>query len=209
MTSTEKPLLSSVKPDVKIALTKETAELYSPNYFQDPFFDLTTVTRNDTHASHGIITFHHVFTSQECAYLRNLVEKEKNLSFWNSLGREDENARLFRDADTVEVIHEELAGLIWSRIEHLVELDLIEIGDEEIDHPLYERELPGTWGPVGMNQNFLFAIYPQGGHFAPHTDGREIHRQSPPPLYPSFSHLLLSDLFQIIIVALSTQLCST
>jgi hypothetical protein len=188
MTSaTDKPALSSVKPDVKIALRKETAEFYHPFHFQDSVFSLEDVKRNDSQRSHGILTFHHVLTAQECSYLRNLVENEEKLSFWNSLGREDENARLFRDADTIEVIHEELAALIWSRIEHLIDFDPIEIGEDEVDHPLYERELPGTWRPVGMNQNFLFAIYPQGGHFAPHTDGREIHRKTA-------SHLSSPDL---------------
>lgn len=174
----QKPSLSSVKPDQKIALKNETAQIYHPSNFQDELFDINTVTRNDMYKSLGIITFENVLTSNECCYLRNITENEKNLSFWNSLGRENENARLFRDADTIEVIHDELAAMIWSRIQHLVELEPIEILDDEQDHPLYERELPGKWCPVGMNQNFLFAIYPQGGHFAPHTDGREIHRKN-------------------------------
>lgn len=180
----EKPSLSSVKPDQKVALRGEAARAYHPESFLDEEFELSSVSRDDTHRSLGILTFQHVLTAKECLYLQRITENEKNLSFWNSLGRENESARLFRDADTVEVVHEELAAMIWSRIQHLVDLEPIEIQEDEVDHPLYERELPGKWVPVGMNQNFLFAIYPQGGHFAPHTDGRETHRKTltPPPL---------------------------
>jgi hypothetical protein len=180
----KKPSLSSVKPGQKLALRNETAKAYHPIEFSDEDFELRNVSRDDSHRSLGIFTFQNVLTTKECSYLRDITENGENLSFWNALGRENENARLFRDADTVEVFHEELADMIWSRIQHLIDLEPIEIQEDEVDHPLYERELPGKWTPVGMNQNFLFAIYPQGGHFAPHTDGRETHRKialSPPP----------------------------
>jgi hypothetical protein len=194
----EKPLLSSVKPDQKIALKNETARAYHPSEFRDDQFELRNVSRDDSRRSLGIFTFQNVLTAKECFYLRNVTESEENLSFWNSLGRENENARLFRDADTVEVVHEELADMIWSRIQHLIDLEPIEIQEDDVDHPLYERELPGKWTPVGMNQNFLFAIYPQGGHFAPHTDGREIHREALPLALSS--HLTVSRLQQEVLL---------
>ena len=194
----EKPLLSSVKPDQKIALKNETARAYHPSEFRDDQFELRNVSRDDSRRSLGIFTFQNVLTAKECFYLRNVTESEENLSFWNSLGRENENARLFRDADTVEVVHEELADMIWSRIQHLIDLEPIEIQEDDVDHPLYERELPGKWTPVGMNQNFLFAIYPQGGHFAPHTDGREIHREALPLALSA--HLTVSRLQQEVLL---------
>ena len=92
---------------------------------------------------------------------------------------------MFRDADTIEVISNEIAELIWSRIKDSAQLDVIRIEEDDETNELYERELPGSWHPVGLNQNFLFAVYPLGGHFAPHTDGREIHRES-------FSYFFLS-----------------
>ena len=95
------------------------------------------------------------------------------MTFWNSDGRQNETARAFRDADTVEVVENKLASKLWDRIKDIYDTSPINVTE---DNPsLYERELPGQWYPVGLNQNFLFAKYPPGGHFAPHTDGREIH----------------------------------
>ena len=89
---------------------------------------------------------------------------------------------MFRDADTIE---------IWSRIKDSAQLDVIRIEEDDETNELYERELPGSWHPVGLNQNFLFAVYPLGGHFAPHTDGREIHRES----FHTFFFFLFLDFF--------------
>lgn len=38
----------------------------------------------------------------------------------------------------------------------------------------WERELVGEWDAVGLNSDLLFAKYPCGGSFAPHTDGRAV-----------------------------------
>jgi hypothetical protein len=103
------------------------------------------------------------------------LDRCKNLTFWNAEGRGNEKARVFRDADTVEVIDNNLAGKIWNRVKELY--DTAPLNVTEDDPSLFERELPGEWYPVGLNQNFLFAKYPPGGHFAPHTDGREIHSE--------------------------------
>jgi hypothetical protein len=187
------PSLDSVMPGIKISLKNDQAEVYSLKYCHDSLshslspslssssshlnhLSLSqTVQMNDTYFHEGILTFSHVFTSEECQYLREVINNEKNLSFWNTQGRENEKARLFRDADTIEVEQFHLAEILWSRIKHLLGLLPIEISEDDIDNPLYERELPGRWIPVGFNQNMLFALYPPGGHFAPHTDGREIH----------------------------------
>lgn len=197
------PDLNSIKPDKKIALLDETAINYHPLTFQDINYTsneiilkeitynnnnnssslsssraTTTTIKNDSNNEnndYNIYIFENVLNSNECNNLKQILKNEKNLTFWNSLGRENESARLFRDADTIEVISNEIAELIWNRIKDISPLNKIIINENDEENELYERELPGCWEPVGLNQNFLFAVYPLGGHFAPHTDGREIH----------------------------------
>lgn len=122
----------------------------------------------------------HVLTSDECQKLRNVIDNNDDLSFWSTAGRENDAARAFRDADTIEVQSLSIADTIWNRVKDIFPFADINIGNYETDEngivdPRWERELPGTWKAYNLNLDFLFAKYPQGGSFAPHTDGRTIH----------------------------------
>ena len=115
----------------------------------------------------------------ECARLRNEIDASDALSFWNEKGREDEEARMFRDADTIELHSSALAGKMWNRVQALLQLEPLHIAEEEDDEegnrdPRWERDLFGTWQPSTLNPDMLFAKYPSFGSFAPHTDGRAI-----------------------------------
>ena len=170
------PTLSSIKPDVKQAVVDDRT-----------FINAIRRTRgsNDARKSplqlvdagfRGVYYIDHVLTADECLQLCIACDESKELKFWSSSGRLDESARAFRDADTVEVKSEVLASEIWSRIQHCIPVQQITVfGDIDEDVEDNERELVGTWEAAAMNHDFLFAKYPVGGAFAPHTDGRAIH----------------------------------
>ena len=115
----------------------------------------------------------------ECSRLRGQIDCCDALSFWNEKGREDEEARMFRDADTIELHSATLALKMWKRVQPLLQLEPVSIAEEEDDaegnrDPRWERDLFGSWQPSGLNPDMLFAKYPSFGSFAPHTDGRAI-----------------------------------
>lgn len=78
--------------------------------------------------------------------------------------------RDMRNADTVEVVDDALAGLIWERVKHLV-VDTVEVEGEEDE---FEMGLKGTWKACGINPVLLFGRYGEGCHFSPHTDGNNV-----------------------------------
>jgi hypothetical protein len=115
----------------------------------------------------------------ECALLRSQIDRCDALSFWNEKGRENEEARMFRDADTIELHSAALALKLWNRVKPLLQLEPVCIAAEEDDEdgnrdPRWERDLFGSWQPSALNRDMLFAKYPSFGSFAPHTDGRAI-----------------------------------
>ena len=103
-----------------------------------------------------------LLSRDECQGLISATEK-LGFSFWNPV----HDRRDYRNADTVEVTHQQLADALWRRLKHLVPCSVtIAPGSAR-----YSRELAGTWVAVGMNPNMLFNRYGAGGHFSPHTDG--------------------------------------
>lgn len=113
-----------------------------------------------------------VVSPDECTRLTNVVNSCNQLAFWSPLGRKNDEARAFRDADTVEMHNTSLAAMLWDRIKHIFLDDpskCVYISEED------DRELAGVWVPSGLNHDLLFAKYPSGGSFAPHTDGRATH----------------------------------
>lgn len=118
-------------------------------------------------------------SQDECARLRCEIDGCDALSFWNEKGRENEEARMFRDADTIELQSAALALKIWNRVETLLQLQPLHIAEDEDDadglrDPRWERDLFGAWLPSALNPDMLFAKYPSFGSFAPHTDGRAV-----------------------------------
>lgn len=137
--------------------------------------------------SDDIIYLDNALTAKECTDLCKEVDASSALSFWSPAGRDNDQARAFRDADTIEVQSPTLAQQLWERIKSYLPSNLNPESDqskisiqEEYDADgnvdcRWERELVGTWIPCGLNHDLLFAKYPPGGSFAPHTDGRAIH----------------------------------
>ena len=117
-----------------------------------------------------------VLTPDECERLIAAVDASPHLSFWSPAGKENAEVKAFRDADTVEMSNPVLATFLWERLVAAAGGSLakclapIDISEEE------DSELCGHWVPQSpLNADLLFAKYPSGGSFAPHTDGRAIH----------------------------------
>ena len=187
----EKPDLSYVKPDSKRALEGERT---LP--FENVLIDDVHLGRGVEHSESAerklnlkvttelggdVIYIDGLLSLEECKELCSLVDNSDELTFWSEAGRDNEKARSFRDADTLEVKSPTFADMLWNRIdEHLNnEKRYIHIENEQEgtdkENPQWERELPGDWIPCTFNHDLLFARYPCEGAFAPHTDGRAIH----------------------------------
>eukprot|EP00668_Euglena_longa_P045717 GGOE01061397.1.p1 GENE.GGOE01061397.1~~GGOE01061397.1.p1 ORF type:complete len:324 (-),score=74.38 GGOE01061397.1:113-1057(-) len=107
-----------------------------------------------------------LLSSEECAELCSAAE-EMGFSFWNP----DVERKDFRNADTVEITHNGVADLIWSRIQsHVPPVIHFEADDQRC-----ETGMEGDWHAKGCSNDLLFVRYRPGGHFSPHTDGYTIH----------------------------------
>ena len=168
------PCFSSIKPDVKQAVYDASFVHAVQNSFGNDNVHPHRQQLSYTVAFPGVYYIDGVLTADECQALCLSCDQCDELKFWSSSGREDESARAFRDADTVEVKSEMLSEIIWSKMNHIVPTKKVIVTDDECGVD-FERELVGDWLSISLNYDFLFAKYPSGGSFAPHTDGRAIH----------------------------------
>jgi hypothetical protein len=79
------------------------------------------VYNNDTKNNANIYYLDNVLTITECEKLCRAIDHHDQLSFWNTdaLGRENEEARNFRNADTIEIHSPYFAEILWNRIKHI------------------------------------------------------------------------------------------
>lgn len=164
------PSLLAVKPGVKEALIGAASEAFNCTHLSAH----KGLIIHDDFKDKGIVFIDGVLSKEECSHLRNAIDSCSKLSFWNAEGRTNETARLFRDADTIEVEQHPLERSIWKRVCGLFDQNSVIISEDDASL-VYDRDMIGSWFPHGLNYNFLFAKYPSGGHFAPHTDGRVTH----------------------------------
>lgn len=196
----EGPDLNIVVPGVKVPLSGESAQRFIPFSLQHCSSDSPAPVRViiSVEGVRDTRIIDNVLTPSECAQLVTAIKRSDHLSFWNSDVSKKEMAKLFRDADTIEIESPEFADFIWKRIISVLDCPDIEIGtlqfekytskywqllepffsSEDSSDPRWERELVGTWQPWSLNSDMLFARYKPGGHFAPHTDGRAIRGTS-------------------------------
>ena len=124
------PDLSVVMPGIKTALTGDAVSSVIPFPLDDSSAAEGLLVSGPTHIS-GIRDtryFDGVLTAAECASLVEGVSSSQHLSFWNSDESKKESARLFRDADTIEVESPEFAEYMWKRIAPLLDFKNIVIG---------------------------------------------------------------------------------
>lgn len=164
-----KPSMKSIRPDTKVSVSKSIVSNFDSclhPFHHKPNMEMKSGSRN-LHYIDGVLS------KSECDAFCHVSQNCEDLKFWSSKGRNDEAARSFRDADTVEVNSLLLATSIWERMKHLTPHANITVSDDEDDEN-WERELVGEWEASSLNSDLLFARYPSGGAFAPHTDGRAI-----------------------------------
>lgn len=126
----------------------------------------------------GVAVVDGVLTAGECARLVGALDASGRASFWAE-DASDPEPRKFRDADTVEVACGRVAQKAWDRASPLLfPLMAAGFGDVHVDGFEADGSEPsvatrGRWAPVGFNDDFLLATYPDGGKsgFAPHSDG--------------------------------------
>ena len=108
-----------------------------------------------------------VLTPKEC---EEYIKQTESIGYtkWT-----DDAARLaFRDCDTIEVSHPQIAQLLWSRISPLMTREEKDcLIDRESDPERWQRDIEGNWVADGTVNSILFSRYLEGGHFAIHTDG--------------------------------------
>ena len=164
-----KPSMDSIRPIMKDAVSTSVAANFESclqRFHHKQNMEIKSGSRN-VHYIDGVLS------RSECDALCSVAQSCEELKFWSSKGRDNEAARSFRDADTVEVKSSLLSNSIWERMNHLLPHTKITVSDDEDDEN-WERELIGEWEASSLNSDLLFARYPSGGAFAPHTDGRAI-----------------------------------
>lgn len=177
MENTIKPTMNVIKPGRKVSLVSDDVDIFinciNKEVSKETMLDYCIQKAAIPH----IYYIDNVLSHEECKELCNAINSNDSLSFWNSLGRDYTEARMFRDADTIEVNNSTFAELIWNRIANMFRNSFfdIDIDCEDQNNINWERELVGKWIPASLNHDLLFAKYPSFGSFAPHTDGRAIH----------------------------------
>lgn len=171
----EIPALSSIKPASKVPLSADQVLEF------EQIFSVTSVISKQqpspeiTWVLDQVGYIDNVLSNEECQNICKYIDLAKSLSFWSELGRDNEDAKSFRDADTVELNSTNTTATIWDRIADLFSSLQIIFGKEDDGRDCWHMDLPGTWQAISLNNDLLLARYPTGGYFSPHTDGNAIH----------------------------------
>jgi hypothetical protein len=111
------PALTSVKPAKKVAVDRTIAAEFEKCLDHDLHHAKISIGEEP---SKGITIIDEVLSKSECDDFCNACQNCSELVFWNALGRDDDAARSFRDADTVEIRSDFLSNSIWKRMHHLL-----------------------------------------------------------------------------------------
>lgn len=118
-----------------------------------------------------------VLTREECVNLRQELQQQGfQYEFWNMDAPEKKD---MRNADTIEVLDEHLASVLWQRISpHLKgeEKKIVIIDDNNMEEAddRFECGLEGEWVACGINPVMLYGRYLEDCHFSPHSDGNNV-----------------------------------
>jgi hypothetical protein len=164
----EVPDISDIKPDYTKKVVKGTEA--------DSILRTVILSLFESSEARGkVITFPGMIRYVDCALsektcclLRELIDASPMLSFWKGGIEKDQKALDFRNADTLEMNSMTFGNSLHKSLNSYYSDIEIYISEED------NFELAGTWHPITTNSDILFAKYPPGGHFAPHTDGNSI-----------------------------------
>lgn len=86
---------------------------------------------------------------------------------------QDENSinQFLEDISSEQIKEDEKRKLIQKHLN--IKKKILKLHGYDYDDD-YSSELIGTWQPCSLNPDMLFAYYPSGGGFSPHTDGNAI-----------------------------------
>lgn len=152
------PDLEAIKPGVKVCLNDTDSNKFDNCINTNINLNINNDNNNDDNNSEqkqsqeqslslslksreeGRVSYiEHTLSSEECAALCHAMDSSHHLSFWNAQGRENnEKARQFRDADTVEVNLPSMASTIWNRISTVFDKTPISIRHDDTEHVRYE-----------------------------------------------------------------------
>eukprot|EP01101_Sappina_pedata_P005167 TRINITY_DN2314_c0_g1_i1.p1 TRINITY_DN2314_c0_g1~~TRINITY_DN2314_c0_g1_i1.p1 ORF type:complete len:337 (-),score=79.31 TRINITY_DN2314_c0_g1_i1:63-1073(-) len=153
--------------DILLSTTDPSIEINLPDIL--PVLDTNVATEPTRLPKEDAVVLSGLFSPDEAQKLFRYTQK-LGYSFWDASNPNPR--RDYRNADTVELTDESLAGEIWRRVAPFVQESYsIERSD---DDPRYEPGLEGEWRAYGINPKLLFGWYPEGGHFSPHTDGATV-----------------------------------
>lgn len=127
------PDLEAIKPGVKAALNETESQKFDScilSQYSGNTESLTVEKSDDGRVS----CVGHALSSEECTALCQVMDSSAHLSFWNDQGRENEKARQFRDADTVEVNLSFMASTLWDRISVIIDKTPIVISYDDTEH---------------------------------------------------------------------------
>jgi len=181
LTKLIKPPLSAIKPARKQALDQASSLERFGNCLQVSSASvITTSPISSSNIIKDVLVIDCVLSAQECACLVEAVQGSPELEFWAGSEKNLETRR-FRDAQTLEVSLPSFAQIVWSRVKSHIEpwirqnqggSTLRKCNDDVF---VVEEVEPSQWRLLGLNHDLLFASYPSGGGFAPHTDGTTRH----------------------------------
>lgn len=137
----EQPALSSIKPNSKIPLSDEAVAVF----FDCLCADVRTVEDDVVWVLPDVGYIDNVLSPDECLKLRTTIDASPATTFWSTMGRDNTDARAFRDADTVEFSSAPFAEMIWFRVrENLAQLN-IQIAEVDDGNKFWRMGMIGTW----------------------------------------------------------------
>ena len=111
----DKPDLGFIKPATKKALTGSEASCFVATFIDNgQRVSPDKLVRRRVEGC-DVVTVDDFLSEQECTRLRLCIDENPALSFWSEAGRENDKARAFRDAETIEVESMDIAKTLWQR----------------------------------------------------------------------------------------------
>lgn len=165
------PSLESIKPASKSPLNDNEVTIFENQFIPD---SLELHSKVHWLIENEVGYIDDVLRSHECDGLIKAMDLSKSMSFWSNKGRENQESRAFRDADTVEIHSHYIASALWNRVQSYLNHLKFHFPALDDGTDAWQVDLIGDWSCAAINHDLLLARYPSGGYFSPHTDGNVI-----------------------------------
>ena len=172
--STDLPSLSSIKPASKTPLIDKDVAIFEQIFNNDSYSQSSNIPQINWLIKDEIGYIDDVITKQECNQLIDVINNHNSLSFWSDKGRDNQDTKAFRDADTIEIHSQYISNILWIRIKSYINHISYHFNECDDGSEAWQVDLIGDWTSTAINHDLLLARYPSGGYFSPHTDGNVI-----------------------------------